>query len=364
MAEGKVSGAEGQASAACGVLARHCCSAHEGDQPLAQRPSACAEATRPLRGVRCEAAVPSHTLSPRAIRGLALIVVSLVVLAVVIVLHVRPAPGAAPVAVAVRQPDGASTMAWISAREGWISAFDRRAGASTLFHTTDAGRRWSRQRVARGVETPEFFDSLHGVLASDAGTLRTSDGGRHWQSLTLPTGARGQQPAFADARHGWVWDPSSAGLLATVDGGAHWRRLAAAGLPAAPAPPHLLGFHDALHGWLAVGDALFGTADGGATWRSALALPPFASNLAPSRANGAVWWAWSANELQVTHDGGDHWTVVALPGWNLMRVQPLDARTAWVAATVIDALGVPRWTLFSTADSGLTWIPAITPALG
>jgi photosystem II stability/assembly factor-like uncharacterized protein len=308
--------------------------------------------------------VPPHSLSPRAWRGLALIVVSLVVLAGVIALHVRPAPGAAPVAAAVRQPDGASTMDWISAREGWISAFDRRAGTSTLFHTADAGRHWSRQRVARGTETPEFFDALHGIVASDAGTLRTSDGGRHWQSLTLPAGVGGQQPAFSDARHGWVWDPSPAGLLATVDGGAHWRRLADAGLPAAPAAPRLLGFHDALHGWLALADALYATADGGATWEAAAPPLQLGLNLTPSRANGAVWWAWSASQLEVTRDGGGHWTVVALPAWNLMRVHALDARTVWVAATVMDALGVPRWTLFSTVDSGLTWIPAITPALG
>jgi photosystem II stability/assembly factor-like uncharacterized protein len=313
--------------------------------------------------------VPSPTLSPRAIRGVALIVVSLVVLAAVIALHVRPAPGASRVVAVVRQPDSASTMDWISAREGWISAFDRQAGASTLFHTTDAGRHWSRQRVARGVETPEFFDSLHGVLASAAGAFRTSDGGRHWQPMTLPAGARGQQPAFADARHGWVWASSPAGLLATADGGAHWRRLPASGLPTsglptAPAPPHLLGFHDALHGWLAAADGLYATADGGATWQTALPLPPPASNLTPSRASGAVWWAWSASQLQVTRDAGGHWTPVALPGWDVMRVQALDARTVWVAATVIDALGVPRWTLFSTVDSGLTWIPAITPALG
>jgi photosystem II stability/assembly factor-like uncharacterized protein len=307
--------------------------------------------------------VPSQTLSPRAIRGLALIGVSLVVLAGVIVLHARPAPSAARVAVAIRQPDGASTMAWISAREGWISAFDRQAGTSTLFHTTDAGRHWSRERVARGVETPEFFDSRHGVLASDADTSMTSDGGRHWRSLSLPAGARGQQPAFADARHGWVWQPSPAGLLATADGGAHWRRLAATGLPNGPSPPSLLGFHDALHGWLSTAGALYGTADGGVTWQPARPTPPLALNLTPGRMAGATWWAWSASQLEVTSDGGGHWMVVALPGWNLMRVQALDARTVWVAATVVDALGVPRWTLFSTVDGGLTWVPGITPAL-
>jgi len=357
--------------------------------------------------------VPLPSLSPRAVRGLALIAVSLVVLAAVIVLHVRPAPGPAPVPAAARQPDVTSTMDWISPREGWISAFDRQAGTGTLFHTTDGGRHWTRERVAPGVETPEFFDARNGVLTSGAGAFRTSDGGRHWQAMAVPTGARGQRPVFADARHGWVWDPSArGGLLATADGGATWRRLAAAGLPPAPPVPRLLGFRDPAHGWSAVAGALYGTADGGrtwtslplpapaagqpglgplrvaangrgqlvaggqgagsivvtadggATWTAAWPLPSPASNLTISRADGAASWAWSATQLQVTRDAGGHWTAVALPGWNLVRVQALDARTAWAAATVFDALGVPRWTMFSTVDGGLTWVPAITPALG
>jgi photosystem II stability/assembly factor-like uncharacterized protein len=352
----------------------------------------------------------------RATRGLALIAVSLVGLAAVIAFHVRPAPGAAPLAAAAQQPDRMPTMDWISAREGWISAPDRQTGTSTLFHTTDAGRHWSRQRVASKVETLEFFDSLHGILSSGASTFRTSDGGRHWQALTLPRGTQGRQTAFVDARHGWVWDPSPAGLLATADGGSHWRRLAGAGLPMARTVPHLLGFRDAGHGWLAIGAALYGTidggeswspvplplpdggwtigggfdigplsvaadgrgqlliseaatewvaatADGGATWETARPLPPLASNLTTSGVAGAVSWAWSASQLQVTRDAGGHWTAVALPAWNVMRVQALDARTVWVAATVIGALGVARWTLFSTIDSGLTWIPAVTPSL-
>jgi photosystem II stability/assembly factor-like uncharacterized protein len=351
------------------------------------------------------------TLSPRAVRGLAVIAVSLVGLAAVIALHVRPASRPSPHPAAAPQPDITSTMDWISAREGWISAFDRQAGTSTLFHTTDAGRHWSRQRVARGVEAPEFFDPLHGVLASGAGTFRTSDGGRRWQPLTLPAGARGQHPAFADARHGWVWDPSQDDLQATADGGTQWRRLPAAGLPAAPAPAQLLGFRDTVHGWLAVAGVLYGTADGGrtwaalalpapadgqldlgplcvapdgrgqllvsgqgswwvaatadggATWQTSHPLPPLASNLAASCVDGAVSWAWSATQLQLTHDAGGHWTPVALPAWNLLRLQALGATTVWVAATVIDALQEPRWTLFSSTDSGLTWTPAITPSL-
>jgi photosystem II stability/assembly factor-like uncharacterized protein len=358
--------------------------------------------------------VRRSTLSPRAARGLALIGVSLVALAAVIALHVRPGPAAPPIAAAARQPDVASTMDWISDREGWISALDRQSGTSTLFHTADAGRHWSRQRVSSSVETPRFFDSLHGVLGSAAGMFRTSDGGRHWQRLTLPRDADARQPAFADAAHGWVW-VASAGLFATADGGARWRRLAAAGLPVIRTAPRLLGFRDGSHGWLALGGALYGTADGGqswaaapmpgggwtagvyemgplsvaadghgqlllagaesrwvaatadggATWSSPRPLPPGPASLATSRVDGSVSWAWSANELQLTRDGGAHWARVATPvAWSLLRVQALGAGTAWVAASVVDALGAARWTLFWSGDAGLTWIPAIPPSLG
>lgn len=363
--------------------------------------------------------VSASSISPRAVRGLALIAVSLVALAAVIALRVRPGPGQprVPPPAAEAQPDVASTMDWISAREGWLSAFDRRAGTSTLFHTVDAGRHWERLRVSRSLESPDFFDRSHGVVRSASAMFRTSDGGRHWEPLPLPPGAEAQQPVFTDADHGWVWDPSPAGLYATNDGGAHWRSLAAAGLPdTRNPPPRLLGF-DGRQGWLSAGGALYATADGGeswaiqplpqppggwttgdrfaygpltvaadgrgqlllstaaaewvtvtddrgATWTATAALPVWPADLATSPTDGSMSWAWSAGELQLTRDAGAHWTRVPIPvAWSLVRVQAVDARTVWVAASVPDALGVARWTLFVSADAGITWIPAVTPSL-
>jgi photosystem II stability/assembly factor-like uncharacterized protein len=173
--------------------------------------------------------------------------------------------------------------------------------------------------------------------------------------------------------------------------------------------PRLLGFRDGLHGWLALGASLYGTADGGqswspqlspagsseigppsvaadgrgqllitgaasrrvavtadggATWSSPRPLPAGPASLATSGADGSVSWAWSADDLQVTRDGGASWTRVPMPvAWRLLRVQAVGAATIWVAASVVDALGAPRWTLFWSGDAGLTWIPAIPPAL-
>ncbi|HKF77775.1 MAG TPA: hypothetical protein VKF59_16665, partial [Candidatus Dormibacteraeota bacterium] len=173
-----------------------------------------------------------------------------------------------------------------------------------------------------------FRDSQRGWLAVGAALYGTTDGGESWSALPLPPPG------------GWT---DSGGLQIGL-------------LSVASDNQGQLLISDSATGWVAA------TADGGATWDTPRPLPPLASNLTTSRAAGAVSWAWSASQLQVTRDAGGHWAPVALPAWNLMRVQALDARTLWVAATVIDALGIPRWTMFSTVDSGVTWIPAITPA--
>src|SRR5258708_25302306 len=193
-------------------------------------------------------------LGGRALRGLALIVASLLALVGVIAVYRRPVGAAAP----APQPDLASGMDWISYREGWLSIFDRPGGRSVLLHTTDAGGHWTRERAATALETIDFFDPRHGVLTSQRApaqtespadpaspattTYRRRDGGRHWERLTSPSGAGAPRPSFADHRHGWVWDPSPAGLYATGAGGGHWPRPAARGLPGAGPAPAARGF--------------------------------------------------------------------------------------------------------------------------
>src|SRR6266700_2269377 len=109
-----------------------------------------------------------RTLELRALRRLTVIVVCLLALASVISVYLhsdlgrRPAPPAVPAGPG--QPDLASSMDWVTDREGWLSALDRQAGTSTLFHTTDGGRHWTRQRVSTSVEHVDFFDPLHGFL--------------------------------------------------------------------------------------------------------------------------------------------------------------------------------------------------------
>jgi photosystem II stability/assembly factor-like uncharacterized protein len=373
------------------------------------------------------------------VQRLALMAAAVVGLATIIAVYLRPVALPSP----VPQPDLASDIDWISAREGWLSVFDRPGGRTLLLHTTDGGAHWSRQRVASALETVDFLDGQAGFLASrDASgrpgpiaLYRSRDGGRHWGRVDLPGGGAGGPPSFVDARDGWAWEPSPPGLYATADGGAHWRRLDAAGLPDLGPRPGSLWFRDAAHGWAALpaGDgppALYATADGGESWTE-LPLPAPAGGwpagsrfevgppaIAPDgrghlqvtelvpwefrqvvlahwvaatgdagvtwsaaqrlpdtppetlvgsstgRADGSACWAWSTDELVTTRDGGGHWTALAVPpGWRILRVQAIDAVTAWVAASVADGRGNARWRLFSTGDAGISWHESRLPGL-
>jgi photosystem II stability/assembly factor-like uncharacterized protein len=286
-------------------------------------------------------------LEPRAVRAVTLIVAFLLALAVVIAAYLRTdllGRPKAPAPAVASQPDLVSDMTWVSYQEGWLAAVDHVAGRTTLFHTTDAGRHWARQRVGGGLESADFFDAGHGLLydlgptgqpappGGAAGVSRTLDGGRHWQRVTLPRGAAGRRPAFADAAHAWVWSSSPAGLYATGDGGAHWWRQAAAGLPVSPRRPEILGFRDAAHGWMArpagsTAPDLWATADGGATWTPA----PL-----PSPAGGWPGSRFEVGPVAIASDGHGQVTVTELQPWDFTLV-PV---ARWVAAT---------------ADGGATW---------
>ncbi|HXM54107.1 MAG TPA: hypothetical protein VOB72_01865 [Candidatus Dormibacteraeota bacterium] len=287
-----------------------------------------------------------------------------------------PAPAAAP------QPDLTSTMDWLSAGDGWLAALDRPAGRTTLFHTPDAGRTWTRLRTSVAVETVAFADARHGVLYGPSATLRTTDGGRHWRALTLPDGAEGQRPVFADAVHGWVWDPLVGALYGTADGGERWRPLSGLGLP--DDGPEALGFRDALHGWATAPagpepPALYTSGDGGEGWSARPVPPPpggwpagrqFAVGPPAIGADGHgvvligefIPWGFlivaSAYWVAATADGGATWGAA----------RPLPAVRPGTVVTLAGspATGAVAWAwsadeLLLTRDGGATWARAAVP---
>lgn len=135
-------------------------------------------------------------------------------------------------------------------KEGWLLATGQPAAGSQmkeLYGTTDGGRTWTRlattgvitdQQTAKphglplgGYAGPMVFSTAsNGWIASPrGGLLHSTDGGKTWDAPTVPdhyfVGVH-----FADSDHGWAL--SLHGLWATSDGGKNWHQVA---LPTATA---------------------------------------------------------------------------------------------------------------------------------
>jgi hypothetical protein len=181
-----------------------------------------------------------------------------------------------------------------------------------------------------------WFDRDHGLFAGssgpngDVGTVwRTSNGGRSWQSVTLPGG--GLTVVTVGGTSAWAGStcslpgPCKNRLFRSEDGGRTWTQVATQ-------PVSALAFTDARHGWaIAFGEvnvsdpSILETTDGGATWvpkpapcPAGTGVPVALSFPSPERGwlacNGTVGAGSATKAILRTTDGG-HWRVMAAAPW-------------------------------------------------
>ncbi|MBN1560130.1 T9SS type A sorting domain-containing protein [candidate division KSB1 bacterium] len=112
----------------------------------------------------------------------------------------------------------------------WASFSDENTGwvvgeSSTIFHTSDGGATWERQRpgVANGLYTNvDFIDSQHGwACGLDGVIIATADGGQTWSQQNTNTFCFLYDIEFVDERTGYVVGEEGT-ILNTLDGGLTW----------------------------------------------------------------------------------------------------------------------------------------------
>jgi len=222
------------------------------------------------------------------------------------------------------------------------------------------------------------------------GLYWTDDGGGQWRQITPPlhdpVDLRGAY--FRDRRHGWALaEEGSEGaerqaIFSTANGGRSWLRtplrIQRPLLQAASVSFSALDDRRVFALIKRSGDtasnfgALFFSGDGGRTWRQISPYPPQAGEIVfESRRHGWLASGFPAAKIWRTHDGGRHWTEVALPthlGSELDDVVALAPRIDAAGHGLLPAVLVahrPRDTVavvYSTQDRGRHWAPvARTP---
>lgn len=318
-------------------------------------------------------------LSRRGRRAVGLIAAALTVIVVATLLYLRPAGPAKTGFVGVPplpQLDGRywPDFDFVTPSLGWAAIADTGANSALIYRTTDGARSWQKQLAVtmHEYESPaiHFFDAAHGVFYA-AGLHRTSDGGAHWETISLPD----DTPAFsfADAANGWAVDfaQPSRPIYATKDGGLTWRMVGSYPDSAffGKGGVDLVSFRAGGESWAGYnssGPTVYATFDGGSTWR-AIGLPvphiptatpilgkPYFSDFTTSAklvpGNGVLVEVDSPAGVSefISVDRGNSWNPIAPPptSGGLGVISFVDARHWWASR-----LGV----MFTTSDAGRTW---------
>jgi photosystem II stability/assembly factor-like uncharacterized protein len=281
---------------------------------------------------------------------------------------------------------------FVSADEGWVTAYSPTAGEDPYSHsilrTRDGGVHWE------GVYGPDpdlslgpvcFLDdqtgwvvamesrreSLDSLLHFDYYVLRTIDSGTTWTktAVALDFGLLYLNDiVFADPSRGFIVGSGRKGIGAvifrTADGGATWTPCDAEGAEWSLDGIQAASFSDGQKGWAVAGwesgagegSAILHTEDGGLPWERQYGYEtetPTGDHLWYRGADFVDaehgWVVGDGGLLLRTTDRGETWQELEAPaGTNLRAVDFLDPLEGWVA-------GMGGYVLHTT-DGGDTWV--------
>ncbi|MCD9020794.1 hypothetical protein K7P76_03090 [Cohnella sp. NL03-T5] len=255
-----------------------------------------------------------------------------------------------------------------------------------LLHTSNGGKKWTE---AGNVPNRAF---LHFVNSNEAfsGNARTTDGGKTWVKLPVPSALAGDA-YFHDHSNGWAvtQGKDKFSFTRTTDGGKTWRSVMTR-TTVAPATGAVIRSAGKNNAWVElIGDSgmtqtsysLFHTIDGGKSWIPVLAHSGAGSGPAPGYESGketkvpanmgsgpgALYVVNTqvafmggqcmacdlTNTMGKTTDGGKTWINLkgAFPGYGPQQIAAADANHIWW----INTDNAEPSVMYTSSDGGKHW---------
>ena len=253
---------------------------------------------------------------------------------------------------------------FVDQSHGWV------VGSKGAFLATeDGGKTWTtRPRPSDDVLRDIYFsDPLNGWIVCERNIyqlktkddprtylLNTTDGGEHWERVTIPdldVDARIVRAVFSPTGRSWVFGEGGA-IYTSPQAGANWTRLKT------PTRHLLLGgtFIDDNRGWVVgAGATILQTSDGGETWHLSQLLDAKGVRFnATSFVDDRLGWAvGSGGTVYRTINGGRTWQPQnSKVSSDLFDVKFLDSAEGWAVGS--------EGTVIYTLDGGLNWVPEPT----
>jgi len=223
---------------------------------------------------------------------------------------------------------------------------------------------WTKQRTSSlaWLHAVYFLDHNRGWAVGSRGTLlATSDGGNSWHALPQPTEDAIRDLYFTDAREGWLLcerniydlrsnDEQRAYLMKTTDGGEHWNRLSLRGINVDARLMRAL-FSNSGRAWaFGEGGSIYTTQDSGASWTRLQSPTRYLLLGGVFVDENSGWLVGAGATILQTSDGGETWRAGRIPGAANLRFNAasfVDARHGWAVGS--------GGAIYRTSNGGRSW---------